>query len=101
MLHLHRAGFCGERACPALECEARPRFLGPLRSPTRGKPARHRKNVRLKIMCSMHHGVGRQVPQPLSQAQALDWVFAEHQRVFQVEALGVGAVQTLVQAGPR
>src|SRR5471032_1801669 len=48
---------CGEQACPALGCEAappnrRPSFtvgpaaagLGALRTPTQGKPARHRKS---------------------------------------------------------
>jgi len=49
----------GERACPALGCVAAPQqalsftrktsvsLLGPLRSPTRGKPARHKA-------CSLH-----------------------------------------------
>ena len=49
---------CGERACPALGCAAAPKhspgaawhtaafLLGPLRSPTRGKPARHNKPAR-------------------------------------------------------
>jgi hypothetical protein len=49
----------GERACPALGCAAAPinlnavyqvlpgwLVLGPLRSPTRGKPARHNKPAR-------------------------------------------------------
>ncbi len=56
---LRRTGCCGERACPALGCEAAPikqnavyqilpgrLLLGLLRSPTRGKPACHNKPAR-------------------------------------------------------
>ncbi len=56
---LRRTGCCGERACPALGCEAAPikqnavyqiwpgwLVLGLLRSPTRGKPARHKVPAR-------------------------------------------------------
>ncbi len=50
--------YCGERACPALDCEAAPKpateeYLtqripssGSLRNPARGKPARHNCSVR-------------------------------------------------------
>ena len=48
----------------------------------------------------MNDGIGRQVPQPLSQANPLDRVVAEQQRMFQVEAFGIRAVQPLVEAGP-
>ena len=49
----------------------------------------------------MHYAIGRQVPQPLGQAQALDRVFAEQQRVFQVKTFRIRAFQALIQTGPR
>ena len=40
------------------------------------------------------------MPQPFRQANPLDRVVAEQQRMLQVKTLGVRAVQPLVQAGP-
>lgn len=40
-----------------------------------------------------------EVTQPFGQAQPLDRIVAEQQRVFEIEAFGVRAVEALVQAG--
>ena len=48
----------------------------------------------------MDDRVGRQVPQAFCQANPLDRVVAEQQRMLQVETLGIRAVQALIEAGP-
>lgn len=48
----------------------------------------------------MHHRTRWQVAQAFSQSESLHRILAEQQGMLKVEALGIRAIQMLVQAGP-